>query len=252
MIELALITVGLYMSAWFVLGQILRRNDVADIAWGMGFVVLGWVLYYNRPSIQLSLVVILITIWGVRLSTHILLRNIKKPEDFRYRQWRKEWGKWFLVRSFFQVYVLQGILLLLISAPVIILSKSGLDEVSLISLIGVAVWCFGFMFESIADYQLKIFASSKKQEGSILQTGLWRYSRHPNYFGEVTQWWGIWIISIGAAMSLWGIIGPITITILILKVSGVPLLEKKYKTNLAYQEYSKKTSKFIPLPLKKG
>jgi steroid 5-alpha reductase family enzyme len=252
MIELALITVGLYMSAWFIFGQILRRNDVADIAWGMGFVVLGWVLYYNRPSIQLSLVVILITIWGVRLSTHILLRNIKKPEDFRYRQWRNEWGKWFLPRSFFQVYVLQGLLLLLISTPVIILSKSGLDEISLVSLIGVAVWCFGFMFESIADYQLKTFVSSKKQDDAILQTGLWRYSRHPNYFGEVTQWWGIWIISIGAAMSLWGLIGPITITILILKVSGVPLLEKKYKTNRAYQEYSKRTSKFIPLPLKKG
>lgn len=252
MIELAFVTVAIYMSAWFVLGQIIRRNDVADIAWGIGFVVLGWVLFYNRPSVQLSLVVILITIWGVRLSTHILLRNIKKPEDFRYRQWRKDWGRLFLVRSFLQVFMLQGFLLIMISAPVIILSKNGMDVITLPSIIGALIWCFGFMFETVADYQLKTFISSKKPDDAILQTGLWRYSRHPNYFGEVTQWWGIWIVSLGASMSLWGVIGPITITVLILKVSGVPLLEQKYKNNRAYQEYAKRTSKFVPLPLKKG
>lgn len=252
MIELALITVGIYMVIWFIIGSIIRRNDVADIAWGMGFVLLAWVLFYNRPSVQLSLAVILITIWGVRLSTHILLRNIKKPEDFRYAKWRKDWGKWSLVRSFFQVYLLQGIFLLLISAPIIVLSKTGLDNLSLFSIFGVAVWFFGFVFESIGDYQLKDFISTKKESDSVLQTGLWRYTRHPNYFGEVTQWWGIWLISLGAAWSLWGVIGPITITVLILKVSGVPLLEKKYKENKAYQEYAKKTSKFIPLPVKKG
>jgi len=252
MIELALITVGIYMISWFILGTIIKRNDVADIAWGMGFVLLAWVLFYNRPSVQLSLAVILITIWGVRLSTHILLRNIKKPEDFRYAKWRKDWGKWFLVRSFFQVYLLQGILLLLISAPTIVLSKTGLDYLSFFSIFGAAVWFFGFVFESIGDYQLKDFVSTKKESDSVLQTGLWRYTRHPNYFGEVTQWWGIWLISLGAVWSLWGVIGPIAITVLILKVSGVPLLEKKYKDNKAYQEYAKKTSKFIPLPVKKG
>lgn len=252
MIELALITVGIYMLSWFILGTLIRRHDVADIAWGMGFVLLAWVLFYNRPSVQLSLAVILITIWGVRLSTHILLRNIKKPEDFRYAKWRKDWGKWFLVRSLVQVYLLQGLLLLLISAPIIVLSKTGLDNLSFFSIFGASVWFFGFVFESIGDYQLKDFISSKKDSDSVLQTGLWRYTRHPNYFGEVAQWWGIWLISLGAAWSLWGVIGPISITVLILKVSGVPLLEKKYKDNKAYQEYAQKTSKLIPLPVKKG
>lgn len=252
MIELALITIFIWMSCWFIVAQLIKRNDVADIAWGLGFVVLAWTLFFNRPSVQLSLATLLVTIWGVRLSTHIFLRNRSKPEDYRYQAWRKEWGKWFVPRSFLQVFMLQGLLLLLISAPIVGLSKNGQDSIHILNLIGFVVWLVGFIFESVGDLQLKEFISNPKNKGKIMQSGLWRYTRHPNYFGEVAQWWGIWLVAYGAPSFVWAIVGPLTITVLILKVSGIPLLEKKYQGNKDFEAYKKRTSVFIPLPPKKG
>lgn len=251
MITLALITIGLYMTFWFIISRLARRNDVADVAWGVGFVVLAWTLYYNSPSVQLSLAVILVTIWGIRLSIHIFMRNRKKPEDSRYQKWRQEWGRWFVVRSYLQVFILQGLLLLVISTPLIFMAENGRDSVGLISFAGVIVWALGFIFEAISDYELRKFIRDPSHKGQIMQSGLWRYSRHPNYFGEVTQWWGIWLISYGSPWFAWGIIGPVTITLLILKVSGVPMLEKKYEGNRGFEEYKARTSKFFPLPPKK-
>lgn len=250
MITLAVTTVLIYMSLWFLIGQVIRRNDVVDIGWGLGFVILSWILFFDRPSVQLSLVTILVTIWGIRLSTHIFLRNRKKSEDFRYQKWRKEWGKWVIPRSFLQIYMLQGMLLLVVSAPIIVLSSNGLDTVGPVNYIGLFVWLFGFIFESVGDFQLKQFIKSK-QKDEVLKTGLWRYTRHPNYFGEVTQWWGIWLIVFGAQNFWFAVIGPATITFLILKVSGIPMLEEKYKNNKEYQLYARKTSKFLPMPVKK-
>jgi len=251
MITLALATVGIYMTAWFIVSRVIKRNDVADVAWGLGFVVLAWVLYASRPSIQLSLAVLLVTIWGIRLSVHILLRNIKKPEDYRYQQWRKEWGKWFTLRSFFQVFMLQGLLLVFISAPLVFMGRSGQDELHIINWVGVIIWSCGFFFEALGDYELGQFIKNPKNKGKIMQEGLWEFTRHPNYFGEVTQWWGIWLVSFGSPWFAWGVIGPITITVLILKVSGIPLLEKKYEGNKDFDKYKLRTSKFFPLPPKK-
>ncbi|MBP9738847.1 DUF1295 domain-containing protein [Candidatus Saccharibacteria bacterium] len=250
MLQFAFSVIFVYMSVWFVISRILNRNDVADTAWGIGFVVLAWALYITRPSVQLSLAVILITIWGIRLSVHVFLRNRGKPEDFRYVQWRKQWGRWYLPRSFLQVFMLQGFLLVCISAPVVLLGSNGRDSINPVNSMGVLIWLVGFMFEAVGDLQLGEFVRGKKQPGEILQTGLWRYTRHPNYFGEVLQWWGIWLIAFGAPGFMYAVVGPLTITFLILKVSGVPLLEKKYAHNKAYQKYAAKTSKFIPLPPK--
>lgn len=252
MITLALTVVGAYMLGWFVIGQLLKRNDVADVAWGLGFVLLSWVLYINRPSVQLSLATLLVTIWGIRLSTHIFIRNRKKSEDYRYKQWREEWGKWFVLRSLLQVYLLQGLLLVVISAPVVGLGKNGLDSVSYVNFAGVLIWAFGFVFESVGDYQLSQFIAEKRTKGEVLQTGLWRYTRHPNYFGEVAQWWGIWLIAYDSPWFWYVVIGPLTITLLILKVSGVPLLERRYAGDKHYEAYKKRTSMFIPIPPKKG
>lgn len=246
MITLALITIFSYMSIWFIVAQLLRRNDVADIAWGMGFVTLAWVLYLYSPSIQLSLVVLLVTIWGVRLSTHIYLRNRGKSEDFRYVTWRKQWGRWFVLRSYGQVFLLQGLLLTTIAAPLIALADSPGDSLGLIHLIGLGMWIFGFLFESIGDLQLSEFIQKRRKQSEILQSGLWKYTRHPNYFGEVVGWWGIWLLSYQADAFIPSVIGPLTITLLILKVSGIPLLERKYAANTAYQSYAKKTYKFFP------
>jgi steroid 5-alpha reductase family enzyme len=217
----------IYMSVWFVISLIKKRNDVADIAWGLGFVLLSWSSFglagvNGRRGL---LACLLVSVWGIRLAWHIYSRNKGKMEDYRYLQWRKEWGKWFYVRSYFQVYLLQGVLLFLIVFPVLVMSKSVGSTLTLLDGIGVAVWLFGFYFEAVGDAQLARFINNPENKGKLMQTGLWAYTRHPNYFGEVTQWWGIWLIAVSVPGGWFSVIGPITISILILKVSGIPLLE---------------------------
>jgi steroid 5-alpha reductase family enzyme len=192
----------------------------------------------------------MVTIWGVRLSWYIYNRNKNKSEDSRYLEWRKTWKNFYL-RSFFQVFLLQGIFLFLISLPVIFINSSVSNSFGSVSIAGLLVWGLGFYFESTGDRQLKKFISNPVNKGKLMDRGLWRYSRHPNYFGEVTQWWGIFVIALSISGSLFTIVGPITITTLILFVSGIPLLEKKYTDRLDFEEYKKRTSIFIPLPPRK-
>ncbi len=243
----------LYMTSWFLISCLLHRNDIADIAWGLGFVFLSYVAlsYNNSPSWSISLTACLTTVWGLRLSGHIYLRNRNKNEDFRYAQWRQLWGKWFVIRSFLQVYLLQGILLLLVLAPVAIFS--GIATRVTISgwvLAGVVIWLTGFYFEAVGDWQLSRFLRSKPGKNTIMDQGLWKYTRHPNYFGEVTQWWGLWVMLTGtnasSSLKLIALAGPATITVLILFVSGIPMLEKRYSNDPAYQRYAKRTSRFFP------
>jgi steroid 5-alpha reductase family enzyme len=244
------LTLLVYMTSWFVVSVIKNRNDVADIAWGLGFVFLAWLSFIlSGYSLKAFLVNILVTIWGTRLAWHIYNRNNNKPEDSRYLSWRKSWNNFYL-RSYLQVFLLQGIFLFLISLPVIFINYSVSGNCGILEVVGIIVWSLGFYFESTADRQLKEFISHPENKGKIMDRGLWRYSRHPNYFGEVTQWWGIFVIASSLPNSLLTIIGPLTITILILFVSGVPLLEKKYAGRPDFADYKKRTSIFIPLPPK--
>lgn len=252
-IFLALIVLA-YMSLWFVVSLIKKRNDVADIAWGLGFVLITWVSFFIAEdfSTRSLLVNILVSIWGIRLAWHINSRNKGKAEDYRYLAWRKEWGNWFYLRSYLQVYLLQGLLLFLIVIPILLINQSSEAGFNLIDGVGLLVWLLGFFFESVGDAQLTSFVSKPENKGKLMTSGLWRYSRHPNYFGEVTQWWGLWLMAINVPNGWLGIIGPLTITILILKISGIPLLEKKMIENPQFAEYKKQTSMFFPLPLKKS
>lgn len=237
-----------YMIFWFIISVLKKRNDVADIAWGLGFVLMAWLSFLlSDYSTTALLVNSLVTIWGIRLSWHIYLRNRNKSEDSRYLVWRKTW-KCFYLRSFFQVFILQGIFLFLVSYPVMFINKFATTDFGIIEVVGMLVWGLGFFFESVGDRQLKLFISNPANKGKLMDQGLWRYSRHPNYFGEVTQWWGIFLIALSIPGSLSTIIGPLTITILILFVSGVPLLEKKYAGRPDFEDYKKRTSLFIPLP----
>jgi steroid 5-alpha reductase family enzyme len=197
-----------------------------------------------------ALVGALVSIWGLRLSLHIYNRNKNKVEDYRYLAWRKQWGKWFYIRSYFQVYLLQGIFLFLIVSPVLLINKSAGPPLGLFDIIGILVWFVGFYFEAVGDAQLTRFIKDPANKGKLMQNGLWAYTRHPNYFGEVTQWWGIWIMALSVSGGWPGIIGPVTITFLILKVSGIPMLEKKMEENPDFAKYKLKTSIFIPLPRK--
>ncbi len=242
------IALWVYMTAWYVVSLFKKRNDVADIAWGIGFVLLAWLSWFlNIDSDSRGLLLaILITVWGVRLAVHIFRRNRGKAEDYRYQIWRQEWGKWFYLRSYGQVYVLQGLLLFLIILPVLLVNNSRDGFLGYLDVLGVLVWLVGFFFESVGDKQLSDFIRNPDNKGKLMQSGLWKYTRHPNYFGEVTQWWGVWLIAIGAPIPWFGIIGPLTITYLILKVSGIPMLEKKMQENPSFVEYARRTNKFFP------
>ncbi len=249
-ILLALVLLG-YMSVWYFIALFFKRNDVADIAWGLGFVLLAWASYYfSYFSIRAIIVNVLVTIWGGRLAWHIFNRNRKKPEDSRYQAWRESW-KLFYIRSFLQIFLLQGIILFVISYPVMFINLSMPKALQLTDYLGIAVWLIGFFFESVGDRQLKNFISKPENKGKIMDQGLWKYTRHPNYFGEVTMWWGIFLLALALPFSKFTFVGPLTITFMILFVSGVPLLEKKYKGRADFVAYKKRTSIFLPLPPKK-
>lgn len=240
-----------YMTSWFAISRAANRNDIADTAWGLGFILLSWfaLLNQNFVSGRMLIITTLVTLWGIRLSGHILMRNKGKKEDFRYKQWRDEWGDIFILRSFGQVFFLQGLFLYIIILPALYVSAYDTGNIGWIEYIGILIWTTGFFFEAVGDWQISQFIKTKKK-GEIMTTGLWKYTRHPNYFGEVTMWWGIFIISLSSPQGYITIVSPLLITFLILKVSGIPMLEKKYAGDKKFEAYKKKTSAFFPLPPK--
>jgi steroid 5-alpha reductase family enzyme len=242
-----LLVLFVYSAAWFVISLIVKRNDIADIAWGLGFCLVCVYLFLTQPRQVISSVLyILVTIWGLRLSLHIYQRSRNKPEDFRYRQWREDWGKTFFWRSYLQVYLLQAFFLLVISSPIMLASVSSSIAWSWFSSIGIGVWLLGFFFQTVADYQLSVFVRQRKDKSEIMQSGLWKYSRHPNYFGEILMWWGIFIIVLPLRFGVFFIISPLTLSFLLIFVSGIPMLEKKYEGNAAFQAYKKRTPALLP------
>lgn len=248
LLEIVLL-VFVYMVSAFVLALWKRDNSIVDVFWGFGFVLLAWYGLLRTMTFEPAqfLITALVTVWGLRLSLHILTRKLGKPEDFRYAAWRKEWGKWFLPRSFLQIFMLQGALMLVIAAPIILTALYYQPQHWGYLVAGGGIWLFGFIFEAVGDAQLRRFLRTRR-EGQLMTGGLWKYTRHPNYFGESMMWWGIFVLSAN-----WlALISPLTLTFLLLYVSGVPLLEKKYAGNPAWEAYKKRTSVFIPWFPKKG
>ncbi len=235
----------------FIVSLIKKRNDVADIFWGLGFLVVAWTLFIFASSFNLRglIVNLLVTIWGLRLALHIGWRNRGKGEDFRYKAWRKSWGKSFYWRSYLQVFILQGLFLFLICVTIIFVNTR-IAEFSLFDILGLIIWLIGFFFEAVGDYQLLQFTKNPANKGKIIQSGLWKYTRHPNYFGEVVLWWGIFCFALSVPFGFLTILSPLTITFLILYVSGIPMLEKKYENNPEFADYKKRTSAFFPMPSK--
>lgn len=242
-----------------VFGLIYRRNDLADVLWGPGFLLTGLAAvggkYLQGHQFQWGLTEILIFlfvgIWSTRLAIYVGTRYYKKgKEDVRYNNWRKAWGDTWLWRSYLQVFVLQPIILIVMALPIMRAVEVAPQTFSLITAIGTAVWIFGFLFECIADDQLRRFTKDPKNKGRIMDRGLWSWSRHPNYFGEVVLWWGIFLMASNLE-DLWLVVAPIAVTILILKVSGVDMLEALMEKRPGFAEYKKRTSVFIPLPPRK-
>jgi steroid 5-alpha reductase family enzyme len=246
----AAIAVFIYMTAVFVAALLARDNSIVDIAWGPGFILVAWLtlLIGNGSGPRRFLVTTLVTIWGLRLAVHIFVRKRGRGEDFRYAKWRRDWGRWFVPRSYFQIFLLQGIFLLIISYGVVLVNSSVARGLRALDLAGAAVWAAGFLFEAVGDAQLERFKKRPENSGRIMTTGLWRFTRHPNYFGEAAMWWGIFLIGVSVPAGWTGVVSPIMITFLLLRVSGVTMLEKKYEGNSAFAEYARRTSAFFPLP----
>ena len=239
--------VFLYMSLWYGLALRYRRLDVVDVAWGMGFIYVAWLGFFiaGRMEWWQLLAVVLVTIWGARLSVHIALRNLGKPEDRRYTEMRQKWGRWGKLKAFGNVFLLQGVLILLVSTPAVAIMMSH-GPVNPGVVVGFVVWMAGIAYEAIADGQLSRFLRDRaKGSHAIMQSGLWRYSRHPNYFGEVVTWWGAAVVAISLGR-WWGVLGALVITFLITKISGLPPLEKHYAGKPEYEDYKKRTPVLVP------
>jgi steroid 5-alpha reductase family enzyme len=235
------------------LGSLVKRDaSIVDIFWSLGFVMLAWLYRSQVPveSFRQTLVPILVTMWGLRLAIYILWRNWGHGEDYRYAAMREKYGGSFPLLSLVIVFWLQGALFWLIGMPLVQVQVSRQPAGwSWLDLLGLALFAVGFFFESVGDYQLARFKANPANKGKVMDRGLWRYTRHPNYFGDATLWWGFGCFALATEAPWWTIASPILMSFLIIKVSGVALLEKGLgNTKPKYREYVRRTSAFFPRP----
>jgi steroid 5-alpha reductase family enzyme len=249
-IRLNLITVIAVMVFVWLLSLLKKDASIADIFWGLGFILVAWLTFFLSQGYgpRRFLIIFMTTLWGLRLSIHLFVRNRGHEEDPRYRAMRAAYGKRFWVVSLFTVFLLQGIILWTIS---LVIQSALLIQVpaqlTWLDALGVLVWSTGFVYEAIADKQLARFKSDPANKGKVMDQGLWAYSRHPNYFGEALVWWGLYAVALNHPGNAWVILSPIVITFLLLKVSGVTLLEKTItERRPAYADYVRKTNAFLP------
>jgi steroid 5-alpha reductase family enzyme len=238
------------VSFLWVLSVIIKNVSIVDLFWGLGFVIVNAFYFFISGDLHARkiLLLVLVTIWGLRLFIYLAWRNIGKGEDFRYQEFRRKYGPeryWWI--SYFQVFLLQGVLMMLVSLPLLgVNTGSQTGHLNWLDYMGILVWVIGFAFEAGGDFQLSRFKQNPKNKGKVLNSGFWKYTRHPNYFGDSAVWWSFAIFSI-AAGSYWQIAGTLLMTLLIIKVSGVALLEKSLNdTKPQYREYIEKTSSFFP------
>jgi steroid 5-alpha reductase family enzyme len=238
----------IYMTLWFVAARLRARLDTVDMAWGGGFVVAAWAIVAQHAELRTVVVAILVSLWGLRLFRHIFRRARRSGEDPRYSEMAKKWRGNVWTNAYFKIFLLQGFLVWVISLPIVYAAGNILKGWNWLLWLGVALWLFGFVFEALADRQLAKFISNPRNKGKVLQTGLWRYSRHPNYFGEIAQWWAIGVIALGTSFGWIGLAGPLMLTALIVFVSGIPPIENRKKSDPKYREYMQHTSPLVPLP----
>jgi steroid 5-alpha reductase family enzyme len=245
----AFLAIMAMMALLWLVSIAIKNVSIVDLFWGFGFVVASAMYFLNTEGLETRKVLIMtmVALWGLRLSIYLAWRNYGKGEDFRYRKFRADFGEhrywWY---SFFSVFLLQGVLMWLISAPLLGAQFYPADSLGILDYAGAVIWAIGFVFEAGGDMQLARFKADPTNKGKVLDTGFWRYTRHPNYFGDVAVWFGYGLICVSAGSYL-PVLGTILMTALIIKVSGVALLEKSLSTSKpGYQEYIRRTSAFIP------
>lgn len=234
----------------WILSLRLRDASIADICWGPGFALLGWYycVVFSAWRMRSLLLVSLVTIWAARLAIHIGRRHRGGGEDARYTAMRREYGIAFWWRSLLTVFWLQGALLWLVALPLFAAARvPGRSGITTTDVMGTLLFVIGFAFEAIGDYQLARFKASAANRGRVMDQGLWRYTRHPNYFGDATLWWGVYLIAASVPGGWLTIASPMLMTMLLLRVSGVTLLERTLKASKpGYAAYVARTSAFIP------
>jgi len=255
--KLLAITAGyaiLFMSVVFVISRVLKRTDLVDVAWGLAITVVALTSFtLGEQSIGWNvqtLIVGLIAIWGIRLSYTISQRFRRTEEDKRYVELRKKWRGNEALNTYGRIFIVQAVFATIIGLGAVTVNALEVTTIGIVAFIGIVVWIIGFVFESLGDWQLKQFLADKTNKGKLMTKGLWQYTRHPNYFGEATQWWGIFIIALSLPEGWLAVISPILITYLLLFVSGVPMTENAFEGRKGWNQYKKRTSKFIPLPPK--
>ncbi len=248
----ALVVTGCVFSLW-LLSLWLRDSSVVDIFWGFGFVVIAWasIAVSGSESSRRWLTVVLTTLWGLRLAGYLAWRNHGKGEDYRYQEMREKHGKAFWWVSLFTVFLLQGAIMWLVSLPIQAAIASNLD-IGWLDFVGCGIWAIGLMFETVGDIQLARFKADPANAHTVLNRGLWRYTRHPNYFGDFLVWWGLFLIAASSG-NVWTIVSPLAMSFFLMKVSGVTLLEKKLVVNRpGYREYVAQTNAFFPGPRRRA
>jgi steroid 5-alpha reductase family enzyme len=245
-----LAAVVVFMVCIWLLSVVIRDASIVDIFWGLGFVLLAWLTFIRADGYlgRKILVSFLVTVWGLRLAIHIFLRNHGKGEDPRYVAMRERHGDRFWYVSLVTVFMLQAVLLWIVSLVAQVSQISPVPaRFTWFDVAGTMVWGVGFFFESIGDWELKEFLKNPANKGKVMDKGLWAYTRHPNYFGESLIWWGMFLFALSSPANLWTIVSPLVITFLLLKVSGVTLTEESMATeHSGYDEYVNSTSAFIP------
>ncbi len=244
----AIFTVIVFFHILFFLGWYRLNNSHVDIGWGSSFVLLSVILACQFGVVMTTqwITLILIGLWGVRLSVHLWLRQWGKPEDFRYALMRQNWGRTWLAKSYLNIYLLQMVIMLFVSLPIFMVFISRAASIGF-TYMGALIALLGLGIEVVSDYQLAKF--KKQPSGRFIETGLWRYSRHPNYLGEAFFWWGIAIIALGVPYGFIGLLSAILVTILVRYVSGVPFLEARYQRDTEFQQYAKRVPVFLPTQL---
>lgn len=242
--------VALFTALWLA-SLALRNSSIVDMWWGPGILVIGLTYFLTTdgsPNRE-RLTLVLVAIWAIRLAAHIGARNIGHGEDFRYAKWRNERGHSWWWFSYFKVFLLQAVIAWIVALPLYyaIASPAPL-QFTWLDTLGAALFAVGFLFEAIGDEQLRRFKADPANRGRVMQTGLWRYTRHPNYFGEAVLWWGLGLLGAATPGGYLGLIGPALITFFLIRVSGVALLEQTLmRTKPGYAEYVARTSSFFPM-----
>jgi steroid 5-alpha reductase family enzyme len=243
------LVVVIMLTGWLV--SLIKNNvTLVDSLWGLGFILIAGntLMLASGYGPRRILMALMVTLWGLRLSFHLTWRNWGQGEDPRYQEWRRASGKQFWIVSLGKVFLLQAVFMWFIALSLQIGQSSPAPaRLTGLDVAGMLIWGVGFLFESLGDWQLAKFKADSGNKGKVMDRGLWAYTRHPNYFGEVLMWWGLFLMTLATPWGFWTVISPLIITVVLLKMTGIPITEKSIaRTRPGYADYVRRTNAFFP------